>query len=378
MKAPGGLCNLWRLSALALVTAVLLAGSVRGAGLWPLDPIYDQKFDASALNAPLYKYPKKIWPDLPYTDNDIKKKALRGFLWTIKFMGSDNNIKGNENNYLTMLATMYCSAADPYLRRMALEEAKGVKAVLMAEKFIYKNQNDIDKLLEFLILFESMGIADKNTRKEIIGRLIEEKAGIVKRVQDQKNAARVNGDDLFETMLLTYHLTSLKKRLPAMVPDGLPDLSDFFEILGLYEYWRESEQYPEFSNLSDDDKDGIIDDLYNITHVIFVVCDYNSYFVPARYFQREIDYMLKYGGLACSKYNYDPDLVFEIAYVFRLMGYPLEWPFIKKQWQLVLGSQRPDGSWKDYSDPSGLSARDRNYNTFHATCGWPWTCWSNP
>jgi hypothetical protein len=169
-------------------------------------------------------------------------------------------------------------------------------------------------------------------------------------------------------MLLTYYITNLKKNFPqSKVFNELPDLGDFFEILGKYKYHLEDEKNIDFSKLTADDINTIIDDLYNITHVVFVVCDYNAYKVPRNYFEREINYMLKFNDLVCSKYHNDPDLLAEIVYVLSLMDYPKKHNLIKNGWIKILDSQKDDGSWEAYGIDENASAADKNYDIFHAT-----------
>ena len=334
---------------------------------WPITPF--GKITHHSLNEPLYRHSKKVWPDLSYTDTEVKLKALRGFLWMIKFMNKENNLKENENNYLTMLSTTFCSARDPYLRRIALEEAKKVSSGMMTADFInrYEKDNDFDSLMEYLTLFNHLGIATPELEEKTIKMLGKEKQNIIDRINREKKEL-LDGDDLYDTMLLTYYITNLKKQYPgSSVLHDLPDLTDFFVLLGNYKYHLEHEDIPDFSRLTEDDIDSIIDDLYNITHVIFVVCDYNSYKVPSKYFQREINYMLKFRDLVCSKYNNDPDLLTEVVYVLSSMNYPLKYNFIKKGWIKILDSQKEDGSWDAYDIDGTESVEDKNYDIFHAT-----------
>ena len=334
---------------------------------WPIAPIGE--INRYSLNEPLYKRSKKVWPDLPYTDTDIKLKALKGFLWMIKFMNTENNLKENENNYLTMLSTTFCSARDPYFRRMALEEAKKVSSKLMENNFInsYEKNNDFDSLMEYLTLFNHLGIPIPELKEKTIKILEKEKQNIIDRVNREKQAS-LDGDELYDTMLLTYYITNLKKQFPGIsVLRDLPDLADFFVILGKYKYHLEDENNPDFSRLTDEDITTITDDLYNITHAIFVICDYNSYKVPRKYFQREINYMLKFSDLICSKYHHDPDLLAEVVYVFTMMDYPKNYDLIKKGWIKILDSQKENGSWEAYDIDKDESDTDKNYDIFHAT-----------
>jgi hypothetical protein len=336
---------------------------------WPISPSYGKtnEIDRSALKEPIYKRSKKVWSDFSYTDTDIKVKALRGFLWMMKFMNADNHLNGNKNNYLTMLSTMYSSARDPYFRRIALEEAKIVASKLMSDDFTSRYGNDVDTLLDYLSLFNRLGIINEELQELTFRKLSEEKQKIIETVNQQKRTP-IDGDDLYDTMLVTYYITNLKKNFPHVrVLNDLPDLSDFMEILGAYTYHMEDKNNVDFSKLSSDDIDTIIDDLYNITHVIFVVCDYNTYRVPKKYFQREINYMLKFYDLICSRYHYDPDLLTEVVYVFSLMGYPRDYDIIKKGWITILDSQKDDGSWEAYGIDNNASETDKNYDIFHAT-----------
>lgn len=341
----------------------------RTRAYWPISPTYGSTdtINKSSLKEPLYTRSQKVWPDLPYTDTDIKVKALKGFLWMMKFMNADNHLKGNENNYLTMLSTMYSSARDPYFRRMALEEARSVASTLMSDNFTSRYGNDIDSLLDYLSLFNRLDIMNQELQELTFKKLSEEKQNIIETVNQQKRTP-VDGDELYDTMLVTYYITNLKKNFPHIrVLHDLPDLSDFMEILREYKYHLEDENNVDFSKLSSDDIDTIIDDLYNITHVIFVVCDYNSYKVPVKYFQREISYMVKFYDLICSQYHHDPDLLTEVVYVFSLMGYPRDYDIIKKGWITILDSQKDDGSWKAYGIDENASDTDKNYDIFHAT-----------
>ena len=336
---------------------------------WPISPAYGSAdtVNKSYLKEPLYKRSKKVWPDLPYTDTDIKVKTLKGFLWMLKFMNADNHLKGNENNYLTMLGTMYGSARDPYFRRMALEEARHVASKLMSDDFTGRYGINVDALLDYLSLFNRLGIMNQELQELTFKKLSEKKQDIIETVNKQKRTP-IDGDELYDTMLVTYYITNLKKNFPhARVLHDLPDLRDFMEILARYKYHMEDEKNVDFSRLSSDDIDTIMDDLYNITHVIFVVCDYSSYSVPKKYFQREISYMLKYYDLICSKYHYDPDLLTEVVYVFSSMGYPKDYGIIKKGWITILDSQKEDGSWKAYGVDEDASDTDKNYDIFHAT-----------
>lgn len=336
---------------------------------WPTSPCYGKtnEIDRSSLKEPLYKRSKKVWADLPYTDTDIKVKALRGLLWMMKFMNNETNLKGNENNYLTMLSTMFSSARDPYFRRIALEEAKIVSFKLKSGNFTSREGTDIDSLLDYLSLFNRLGIINQELQDKTFSKLEEEKQNIIEKVEEQKRTP-IDGDELYDTMLVTYYITNLKKNFPHIrVLHDLPDLRDFMEILGAYKYHLEDENNLDFSRLSSDDIDNIMDDLYNITHVIFVVCDYNSYRVPKKYFQREINYMLKFNDLICSKYHYDPDLLAEVVYVFSLMGYSRNYDLIKKGWVTMLDAQKDDGSWKAYGIDENGSETDKNYDIFHAT-----------
>lgn len=122
---------------------------------WPLKPIkaYNVK-----LSEPIYKTPKKIWYDLPYTDVQIKSMALKGLLWTLRFMNS-GHLQGNESNYLTMLSTIYRSAKDPYFRRIAWEEARNVFSYIISSKGFYED-NDVDSLLDYLSLFNHLGLTN--------------------------------------------------------------------------------------------------------------------------------------------------------------------------------------------------------------------------
>ena len=337
---------------------------------WPIAPLDEKEGQTSIyLEEPLYKRSKKIWHDLPYTDTDVKLKALKGFLWMIKFMSNENNLKDNENNYLTMLSTTFCSARDPYLRRMALEEAKNVASRLMANNFIscYEKEDDFDSLVEYLTLFNHLGLTIPELKEATFKILEKEKQNIIERVKREKQT-ELDGDELYDTMLLTYYITNLKNNFPRVDSlNDLPDLRDFFEILGKYKYHLENEKNPDFSKLTAEDITSIADDLYNITHVIFVICDYNSYKVPRIYFQREINYMLKFNSLVCSKYHNDPDLLSEIVYVLSLMDYPKKYDLIKKGWIKILDSQKEDGSWEAYGIDESGSVTDKNYNIFHAT-----------
>ncbi len=337
---------------------------------WPIAPLDEKDGHTSIyLDEPLYKQSKKIWHDLSYTDTDIKLKALKGFLWMIKFMNNDNNLKGNENNYLTMLSTIFCCARDPYLRRMALEEAKNVAAKLIANNFISRceRDNDFDSLAEYWTLFNHLKLTIPELKEKTIKILEREKQNIIERVNQEKQTVP-DGDELYETMLLTYYITNLKNNFPLIKSlYDLPDLSDFFEILGNYKYHLEDEKNPDFSKLTAEDITDITDDLYNITHVIFVICDYNSYKVPRIYFQREINYIFKFNGLVCSKYHNDPDLLAEIVYVLSLMDYPKKNDIIKTGWIKILNSSKEDGSWEAYGIDESKSVTDKNYDTFHAT-----------
>ncbi|MCX5843988.1 MAG: hypothetical protein NT022_09600 [Deltaproteobacteria bacterium] len=336
---------------------------------WPMSPTYGStdKINPSSLKEPLYKRSKKVWPDLPYTDTDINVKALKGLVWMMKFMNTDKHLKGNENNYLTMLGTMYSSARDPYFRRMALEEARHVASKLMSNDFTGRYGDDIDALLDYLSLFNRLGIMKQELQELTFKTLSEKKQNIIETVNQQKRTT-VDGDELYDTMLVTYYITNLKQHFPHIrLLHDLPDLRDFMEILTTYKYHLEDEINVNFSTLSSDDIDTIMDDLYNITHVIFVVCDYNSYGVPKKYFQREISYMLKFYDLICSHYHYDPDLLTEVVYVFSLMGYPKDYDIIKKGWITILDSQKEDGSWNAYGIDESASETDKNYDIFHAT-----------
>jgi len=336
---------------------------------WPMSPTYGStdKINPSSLKEPLYKRSKKVWPDLPYTDTDINVKTLKGLVWMMKFMNTDKHLKGNENNYLTMLGTMYSSARDPYFRRMALEEARHVASKLMSDDFTGRYGDDIDALMDYLSLFNRLGIMNQELQELTFKTLSEKKQNIIETVNQQKRTT-IDGDELYDTMLVTYYITNLKQHFPhARVLHDLPDLRDFMEILARYKYHLEDEKDVDFSRLSSDDIDTIMDDLYNITHVIFVVCDYSSYSVPKKYFQREISYMLKYYDLICSHYHYDPDLLTEVVYVFSLMGYPKDYEIIKKGWITILDSQKEDGSWKAYGVDEDASDTDKNYDIFHAT-----------
>jgi hypothetical protein len=336
---------------------------------WPMSPTYGStdKINQSSLKEPLYKRSKKVWPDLPYTDTDINVKTLKGLVWMMKFMNTDKHLKGNENNYLTMLGTMYSSARDPYFRRMALEEARHVASKLMSDDFTGRYGDDIDALLDYLSLFNRLGIMNQELQELTFKTLSEKKQSIIETVNQQKRTA-IDGDELYDTMLVTYYITNLKQHFPHIRPlHDLPDLRDFMEILTTYKYHLEDEKNVNFSTLSSDDIDTIMDDLYNITHVIFVVCDYSSYRVPKKYFQREISYMLKFYDLICSHYHYDPDLLTEVVYVFSLMGYPRDFDIIKKGWITILDSQKDDGSWKAYGIDESASETDKNYDIFHAT-----------
>jgi hypothetical protein len=334
-----------------------------------MSPTYGStdKINPSSLEEPLYKRSKKVWPDLPYTDTDINVKALKGLVWMMKFMNTDKHLKGNENNYLTMLSTMYTSARDPYFRRMALEEGRQVASKLMSNDFTSRYGNDVDALLDYLSLFNRLDIMNQELQELTFKTLSEKKQNIIETVNQQKRTT-IDGDELYDTMLVTYYITNIKKYFPHVrLLDDLPDLRDFMEILTAYKYHLEDEKNVDFSTLSSDDVDTIMDDLYNITHVIFVVCDYSSYSVPKKYFQREISYMLKYYDLICSKYHHDPDLLTEVVYVLSLMGYPKDCDIIKKGWITILDSQREDGSWKAYDVDEDASDTDKNYDIFHAT-----------
>ena len=336
---------------------------------WPMSPTYGStdKINPSSLKEPLYKRSKKVWPDLPYTDTDINVKALKGLVWMMKFMNTDKHLKGNENNYLTMLGTMYSSARDPYFRRMALEEARHVASKLMSNDFTGRYGDDIDALLDYLSLFNRLGIMNQELQELTFKTLSEKKQNIIETVNQQKRTT-IDGDELYDTMLVTYYITNLKQHFPHIrLLHDLPDLRDFMEILTTYKYHLEDEKNVDFSTLSSDDIDTIMDDLYNITHVIFVVCDYSSYSVPKKYFQREISYMLKFYDLICSHYHYDPDLLTEVVYVFSLMGYPKDYDIIKKGWITILDSQKEDGSWNAYGIDESASETDKNYDIFHAT-----------
>jgi hypothetical protein len=337
---------------------------------WPIAPLDGEKEQKSIdLGEPLYKPSKKIWHDLPYTDTDIKVQALKGFMWMIRFMGSENHLKENEHNYLTMLATTFCSARDPYLRRMAREEAKTVAAKLIANRFIsrYEEDDDVDSLLEYVTLFNNLAIDIPELKEKTIKMLEKEKKNIIDRIKKEKQAS-LDGDDLYDTMLLTYYITNLKNHFPdiALLND-LPDLGDFFEILSKYTYHLEDKDHPDFSKLTDEDIAAIMDDLYNITHAIFVISDYNAYKVPQSYFQREIHYMHKFYDLVCSKYHNDPDLLSEIVYVLSAMDYPQKHDAVKKGWIKMLHSQREDGSWEAFGVDKHEDATDKNYDIFHAT-----------
>ena len=337
---------------------------------WPIAPPDRIKGQKSIyLSEPLYKPSKKVWNDLPYTDTNIKEQALKGFLWMIKFMNNENNLKENEHNYLTMLATTFCSARDPYLRRMAREEAKIVASKLIANRFIsrYEEDDDVDSLMEYLTLFNNLRIVVPELKERTIKLLEKEKKDIIDRIKQEKQQS-LDGDDLYDTMLLTYYITNLKSHFPDIASlKDLPDLGDFLEILSKYTYHLEDKDNPDFSKLTDEDIDTVMDDLYNITHTIFVISDYNAYKVPKSYFQREIKYMLKFYDLVCSKYHNDPDLLSEIVYVLSAMDYPQKHDAVKKGWIKILHSQREDGSWEAFGVDKHEDATDKNYDIFHAT-----------
>jgi hypothetical protein len=221
--------------------------------------------------------------------------------------------------------------------------------------------------MEYLILFNHLRIEVPELKEKTFKLLEKEKQNIIERVNREKQTS-LDGDELYNTMLLTYYITNLKNNFPHIgVLNDLPDLRDFFEILSKYKYHLENEKNIEFSKLTDEDIANITDDLYNITHVIFVICDYNSYKVPQNYFQREINYMFKFNNLICSKYHNDPDLLAEIVYVLNLMDYPKKHNLIKKSWIKILDSQKEDGSWEAYGIDENDSATDKNYDIFHAT-----------
>jgi hypothetical protein len=336
---------------------------------WPASPVREEIGGKSLVtrNEPLYKKSRKIWPDLPYTDAEVKTKALRGLLWMLKYMNADDHLLGNENNYLTMLGTMYSSARDPYLRKIAWEEARLVISRLIAEDFFNEDDNDIDDLMEYLTLFNHLGISHEETQDKTFRKLKEEKQNLIDEFKKLKSAS-LDGEELYDAMLSTYYITNLKKNFPrAVVLEGLPDLGDFFEILCRYKYHLEDREKPDYASLTVDDISSIADDLYNITHVIFVVSDYNFYRVPKRYFKREIDYMLKYAGLICSKYHNDPDLLTEVVYVLTMLGYSKDHYVIKNGWVKMLDAQREDGSWEAFGIDDEKSPEDKNYSTFHAT-----------
>ncbi|MGA2332375.1 MAG: hypothetical protein ABSG75_11505 [Syntrophales bacterium] len=336
---------------------------------WPAPPVRETIGGKSivTLKEALYKKSKKIWPDLSYTDTEVKAKALRGLLWMLNYMNTGDHLEGNENNYLTMLGTIYSSARDPYLRRIAWEEARLVINRLIAADFFNDDDNDVDDLMEYLTLFNHLGIRHAATQDKTFRKLKQEKQNLIDEIKKLKSAS-LGGDDLYDAMLSTYYITNLKKHFPrAAVLNGLPDLTDFFEILSRYKYHLEDREKPDYAKLTDDDVSSIADDLYNITHVIFVVSDYNFYRVPKRYFKREIDYMLKYAGLISSKYHNDPDLLTEVVYVLTMLGYSKDHDVVKKGWVKMLDAQREDGSWEAFGVDEEKSAEDNNYSTFHAT-----------
>jgi|WetSurSiteA1Bulk_404760.scaffolds.fasta_scaffold11331_3 hypothetical protein len=335
---------------------------------WPVDPIHGSvgSKHSSSLNEPIYKRAKRIWPDLPYTDNEVRAKALKGFLWMIKYMNTNGHLEGNENNYLTMLGTMFNTARDPYFRRVAWEEARGVINNLIKSDF-FNREDDVSSLLEYLMLFNRFGMTDSKIEEITFQKLEKEKQKIIDGFQKLKNTS-VDADELYDTMLLTYYFTNLKKKFPRLgILENLPDLRDFFEILAQYKYHLEEVETPDYSKLTADDISKITDDLYNVTHVIFVVCDYNFYKAPKKYFPRELDYMLKYADLICSRYHNDPDLLTEVVYALSIMGYPKSHEVIKKSWIKILAAQREDGSWEAYGIDDNESAYDKHYLTFHAT-----------
>jgi hypothetical protein len=338
-------------------------------GYWPISPTYykNDNINRLSLKEPLYKKSRKIWPDLPYTDTDVKLKALKGFLWTLKFMHVEEHLKNNENNYLTMLSTMFSSAKEPFFRRIAQEEAKIVITKLIADGFIRRYENDIDTLTEYLSLINRLGLVNHELRELTFRKLAQEKENLIKNITKLKNT-KVDDDELYDAMLLTYYITNIKKNYPGVAAlNDLPDLRDFMEILNKHKYYLEDAKNIDYSKLSNDDISKISDDLYNITHVIFVMCDYNSYKVPKRYFTREIAYMTKYYGLICSKYNYDPDLLAEVSHVFTLMGFPRDYYIVKNGYRIILDSQRYDGSWKAYDLDDEEPDEEKNYDIFHAT-----------
>lgn len=312
---------------------------------------------------------KQIRHNFPYADADIQLKAMNGFLWTITFMSDDNHLKDNEHNFLTFLSTMFASARDPHLRDRALEKAREVASRLTARNFIerYEIGNDLDSLMEYLTTFNRLGLSVPGLKETTVRLLERERPGIIKRIQGEMIAS-LDADSLYDTMLLTYRITNLKHNFPHIESlNYLPDLRDFFEILGKYTYHLEDEPNPDLSRLTTRDIARIIDDLYNITHIIFVISDYSAYSVPRMYFQREIAYMLKFKELVCSRFYKDPDLLSEIVYVFGLMGYSRQNSLIKTDWIRILDSQKGDGSWEAYGINRNASATDRNYDIFHAT-----------
>ncbi|HUN55210.1 MAG TPA: hypothetical protein VMU29_08655 [Smithella sp.] len=345
-------------------TALSQASST--GGLATLIPEKNNRNFVVPLNEPINKQSKRLWKDLSYTEADVNTKTLKGLLWMIKYMNTDNHLKGNENNYLTMLGTMYCSSNDPCLKRIAREEAKIIVNGLIKADY-FNNVQDADELIEYLTLLNHLDIKDKKIEARVFLKLGEEKEKIINKVQKLKSI-KVDGDQLYDVMLMMYYITNLKKNFPHNeVLKGMPDLNDFFEILARYKYHMEDIKNPDYSKLTSDDIDDIADDLYNITHVIFVVCDYNYYKVPKRYFQRELDYIHKYSGLICSKYHNDPDLLTEVVYVLSAMGYPKNYKAIKDGWTKMLCSQKQDGSWEAFGTDEDETAIDKNYDIFHAT-----------
>lgn len=106
------------------------------------------------------------------------------------------------------------------------------------------------------------------------------------------------------------------------------------------------------------DKNGLIDRLNVVTHVLYTLSDYGALKLDPRWVEPEYRFLLEnYERVLALD---DPEMIAETTDCLKLLGHSEDDPRIVRAHAYLLSRQKPDGSWRN---PDG----DDDYDQYHTT-----------
>jgi hypothetical protein len=97
------------------------------------------------------------------------------------------------------------------------------------------------------------------------------------------------------------------------------------------------------------DPDEFFDTVYAITHVIYTLNDYHQVHIAPGCLPQEFDYLR--ASLAGALKLHDPDMLGEYLDTLKAFGLTMSDPLLRQAEEFLLATQNPDGSWGDMKDP---------------------------